>query len=248
MQETIPWTNGSGNIYLTHESGSGNDTVVVSSDINDLDVAREQTLTFRGETGLIQTVIVRQKAKAREVTIGWHPTGYDAKDKSYYSLSSVANGYTDSDSTSCATISLTRGKGAITYLYYEFDTSSIPEDAVIVSVACTVKCYISSTNNTYITTSQVQLFSGANEKGMPTTVANNTTIHNMDTGEWTVEELRNIRLRVYGVRGQISQNTNFYFRFYGATLSVTYMVGGEYYYTSEGEAYVTSDGNYYNCK
>ena len=46
------------------------------------------------------------------------------------------------------------------------------------------------------------------------------------TGSMTLEELRNIRLRVYGVRGNSNQNTNYYFRFYGATLSVTYAIEG----------------------
>ena len=247
MQETIPWTNGSGNIYLTYESGSGNDTVVVSSDVNDLDVAREQELTFTGATGLVRKVTVRQETNATEVSVTWHPTSHD-DDYAYYSASVLENGFTDSNSTTYSTINLTRGSGAETYVYYGFDTSSIPDGATIESVACSVKCYISQTNSNRISTRQVQLFAGSVAKGSATTVSNNTNVQDMNVGTWTLEELRNIRLRVYAMRGSNNSTTNYYFRFYGATLSVTYKVGGKYYITSDGKAYVTSDGNYYNCK
>lgn len=225
MQVVIPWTTGTGNITLTYNTGEGNDTVVVTSDPNNLSQVRSQLVTFTAGA-LAQSVMVYQRGRATPVTERWHPVSYDESDHAYYSLSSVANGYTDSNSTNYATISLTRGKGATTYLYYEFDTSSIPEGATITSVECTVKCYISSTSSSYIATRQVQLFSGTTAKGSPTTVANNTTVHTMTTGSWTLEELRNIRLRVYGVRGNTNQNANYYFRFYGATLSVTYTIEG----------------------
>lgn len=248
MQVTIPWTNGSGNIYLTYESGSGNDTVVVSSDVNDLDVAREQTLTFRGSTGLVRTVTVRQETNAQEVSVTWHPTSYDDEDYSYYNLQSVANGYTDSDSSNYAQIDLTRGSRAETYFYFKFDTSTIPSDATIQSVECSVKCYISTTNNNRVATREVQMSSGTTLKGSSHTVSDSTTAFDMSCGTWTRSELNDCRIKLHAVRGTNQTSGSQYFRFYGATLSVTYKVGGKYYITSDGKAYVTSDDNYYNCK
>ena len=44
---TIPWTTGSGNIYLTFDQATGTQTVSVSSDANPLFVERSQSITFR---------------------------------------------------------------------------------------------------------------------------------------------------------------------------------------------------------
>lgn len=248
MQVTIPWTDGSGNIYLTYESGSGNDTVVVSSDVNDLDVAREQELTFTGATGLVRKVTVRQGTNATEVSATWHPTSYDSGDYSYYSLEDVSNAYADSNSTTYATIHLTIGNNSSTYIFFTFDTSSIPEGAEIVSVSLKAKAYINNVASKRVKTHTMQAYSGSTAKGSATTVTATATEYTMSIGTWTLQDLRNIRIRLYAVRGTQSTTSDYYFRFYGATLSVTYKVGGKYYITSEGDAYVTSDDNYYNCK
>ena len=46
-QITIPWTTGSGNIYLNYNSSEGSQIVSVSSDPNNLFVSRQQNITFR---------------------------------------------------------------------------------------------------------------------------------------------------------------------------------------------------------
>lgn len=247
MLKTIPWNIGSGNIILDY-SGEGNDIVVVSSDVNDLDVAREQTLTFTGSTGLVRTVTVRQETNAIEVSATWHPIGYDESDHSYYSLENVSNAYTDSNSTSYATIHLTRGNNSSTYIFFTFDTSSIPEDAEIISVSLKAKAYINNVASKRVVTHTMQTYSGSTAKGSATVVTDTATEYTMDIGTWTLQELKNIRIRLYAARGTQNTTSDYYFRFYGATLSVTYRVGRKYYITSDGEAYVTSDGNYYNCK
>ena len=43
---TIPWTTGTGNIYLTYTAASGNQTIQVSSDPNTLYSSRQQSITF----------------------------------------------------------------------------------------------------------------------------------------------------------------------------------------------------------
>ena len=61
MTEQIPWNTGDGNITLTY-NGQGNDSVIVASDINNLNVARSQILTFTGG-GITRQVTVRQEAR-----------------------------------------------------------------------------------------------------------------------------------------------------------------------------------------
>ena len=62
------------------------------------------------------------------------PTSYDTINHSWYSVSNMANGYTDSSSTTYATINNARGANAETYAYFTFDTLSIPIYATIESV------------------------------------------------------------------------------------------------------------------
>jgi hypothetical protein len=51
---TIPWHDGPGNIVLTYSSGQGNDTVVVTSDTDCIDHARQQRVTFVVQNGVIR--------------------------------------------------------------------------------------------------------------------------------------------------------------------------------------------------
>lgn len=150
----------------------------------------------------------------------------DTSDYSYSTISSSTNAYNGSSNTTYATINLKTGSGATTYTYWLFDTSSIPEGSTINSVTCTAKCYINSTRSSYITTRQIQMFTGTTAKGSATTVANSTTVLNLNSGTWTLDELRDARVRVYAVRGTSNTSTTYYFRFYGATLNVNYTFEG----------------------
>ena len=171
-----------------------------------------------------------------------HPSGVD-NDHSYASISGQTNAYTDSSSTTYATINLTTGSGATTYIYYTFDFSEIPADATIDSVTCTSKCYISTTNSSRITTRQMQLFSGTTAKGSAATVSNSTTAQSLTEGTWTRSELNDARIRIYAVRGSSNTSTTYYFRFYGATFTVNYSVEGIAYTitASSSESAVTVD-------
>ena len=53
MTITIPWNDGPGNIVLTY-TGQGNDTVVVTSDTDCIDHARQQRVTFVVADGAIR--------------------------------------------------------------------------------------------------------------------------------------------------------------------------------------------------
>lgn len=53
---SIPWNDGDGNIVLTY-TGEGNDTVVVTSDTDNLGKPRQQTVTFVVKDGAIRNTI-----------------------------------------------------------------------------------------------------------------------------------------------------------------------------------------------
>ena len=161
-------------------------------------------------------------------SITLHPTGV-ANDHAYASASNTTNGYTDSSSTTYATINLTTGSGATTYIYFTFDFSNIPVGATINSVSCSAKAYINTTNSSRITTRQIQLYSGTTAKGSASTISNSTSAFTMTAGTWTRDELLNARIRLYGVRGTSNTTSTYYFRFYGATFTVNYSVNGTAY-------------------
>lgn len=161
-------------------------------------------------------------------TITVHPTGV-ADDHAYASVSSITNGYAESSNTNYATINLTTGQNATTYIYFTFDFSSIPAGATINSVSCTAKAYINTTNSSRITTRQIQLYSGTTAKGSASTISNSTNAFTMTAGTWTRNELQNARIRLYGVRGTSNTTSGYYFRFYGATFTVNYSVNGTAY-------------------
>ena len=161
-------------------------------------------------------------------TIDVHPTGI-ADDHSYASISNTSNGYNPSSNTTYATINLTTGSGATTYVYYTFDFSGIPEGATIDSVSCTAKAYINTTNSSRITTRQAQLYSGTTAKGSASTIGNSTTAFSMTEGTWTRAELQNARIRLYVVRGSSNTSSTYYIRFYGATFTVEYSLQGTQY-------------------
>ena len=158
-------------------------------------------------------------------TITAHPTNV-VDDHAYASVTNTTSGYTDASSTTYATINLTTGSGATTYIYFTFDFSDIPAGATIDSVSCSAKAYINTTNSSRITTRQIQLYSGTTAKGSASTISNSTTAFNMTAGSWTRNELQNARIRLYGVRGTSNTTSTYYFRFYGATFTVNYSIDG----------------------
>lgn len=155
---------------------------------------------------------------------------YDSSDYAWYSTSNIENGYNGSDNTSYAQINLTRNANAVTYIYYIFGSfSEIPSGATINSVSCTCKCSINNTTASRVATREARLYSGTTAMGTAYTVANSTTAFSITPGTWTRAELQNARLRLYAVRGTSNTTSSYYFRFYGATLTVSYTYSGTAY-------------------
>lgn len=152
-----------------------------------------------------------------------YPSSYDTVNKSYYSASNISNGYTSASSTSYCTIVLARGEGAETYLYYNFDTSSLPANAIIHRVNCTARYYISNTTSTNVASRNIQMFSNGTAKGSALSMGS-LTGRSFPTVTWTRQELENVSIRVYAKRGTANTKTGYNIRFYGAYLDIYYTV------------------------
>lgn len=109
-------------------------------------------------------------------------------------------------------------------IYYDFSVDGIPNGAIINSVTCQVKGYVS--NASYYPS--VQLYSNTTAKGSATNITSTSTsnVVSLTTGTWTLSELQNARLFIKTVNGSTSGYQSRYFYFYGATLTVNYIVDG----------------------
>lgn len=127
-----------------------------------------------------------------------------------------------SNSTSYVNAYIRTGNSAASNLVYAFDCSSIPAEARITSVTCTAKAYISNTQSNRIATRNIQLYSGTTAKGSAHAISTSTTAFSITCGTWTREELDSCLIRIDIVRGTNNTTTNYYVRFYGATLTISY--------------------------
>lgn len=155
----------------------------------------------------------------KQYTITLYPSSYDTENYSWYSTSSLSNGYASASSTSYAQITCNT-KGAEAYIYYKFDTSQIPDGATIDSVTCSAKLLING-NSTTTPQKKVQMFTGTTEKGTASNVSSSANTYSLDVGSWTLSELRDIRVRPY-MKEASNTTSRYYIRFYGATLTITY--------------------------
>ena len=215
--KTIEWGDGSGdNIYLDSNASEGNQTVMVSSDVN-TGAARTKIITF--STGDVdETLTVNQAAGRQQYTLTLYPSSYDTEHYSWYSSSNISRGYTSVTSTTQAQITCSGNYGEA-YIYYIFDTSSIPDGATIDSVTCSAKLAING-NSTTTPQKKVQMFTGLTAKGSSTNVSSTATTYSLDCGEWTLAEIRDIRIRPYMKEG--STTSRYSISFYGATLTIKY--------------------------
>ena len=146
---------------------------------------------------------------------------------SYYALSNAANGYHASTNTSYASVNLTRGSQAESYMYWEFSLPTIPTGATINSITCNYKARTSTASTSYINTATIQMCSGTTTKGTSKSILSTSTsassFSSTQIGTWTVAELNaGVKLRTYAKRGTSRTTSNYYIYFYGADIEVTY--------------------------
>lgn len=146
-------------------------------------------------------------------------------DSTFSSFTSQNGGYNGTSNTS-SRANIQASTSTEQEAYYNFNTSSIPQDATILSVSCSVRICVS---NTY-SSAGVSLYSGTTAKSNPNTswrrVTTSTVYDLTGIEEFTREEISNVRLRIYGKSGGSGRSIYFY----GADLNVTYEYFGDVYY------------------
>lgn len=131
--------------------------------------------------------------------------------------------------TTYAEWSMVTGSTAYTRVYYGFDTSTLPENAIIQSVTCKVKAQSENDGILKAGNDKIKLFSGTSEiektetSGISTITTDAAVIEIPSVG-WNREELNDVRLYIQGTRGTSDVNTAYYMRLYGAELTISYMV------------------------
>ena len=244
------------NIIINYSLQGYEYTVAASSMLNNLtptptsqDIfqGNDATITISGDSleGAIVTdndidvteLLVQHTATAGSYSPTFIPSSFDSANSSYnsiYNNNNPENGCTEStSSTRCCAYSNTTN-GSTSELWYNFDCSSIPANAIITSVTCQVgaSCYSSGS---YFSTRELQLFVGTTTaKGSAVTVTGNGSTsaqHTVNGGSnWTRNELDNLKIRFRVIRSQTGDAS---FSFFGATLTVNYTIPAEnpYYWT-----------------
>ena len=118
---------------------------------------------------------------------------------------------------------MVRGSQAESYIYWGFDLSEIPDNAVIKSITLVAKARkTGNTNN--VSSNYLAVCNGTTEVGTHSAVTSSTaTQFTLDTGSgWTGASIKNLTIKNYGKRGTSGVNQDYSLDFYGATLTITY--------------------------
>lgn len=130
-----------------------------------------------------------------------------------------------SDNTnSYAEWNIAHGRFTQSRVYYRFDVSSIPMDATINSVNCTVRASRQNARVTEFSTLTLKIVIGTTEESNHATVANDESVnvYDLPSKTYTRDELTNAGIVMHSARGISSPNKDFWVRLYGATLSVDF--------------------------
>ena len=148
-------------------------------------------------------------------------------DHSYYALSNASNGYSGTETSSYASMNLTRGSGASSYMYWEFDVPTIPDGATINSIECEYRARVSNSSTSYIASAAIQMCSGTTTKGSSKSIRTTSTavgsFSSSEMGTWTAAEINaGVKLKTTATRGTSRTSSNYYIYFYGADITITY--------------------------
>ena len=185
----------------------------------------------------VTSSFVRYTAQGGSYTDTFVPSSFDttnsvynttAGDNGVYSTNYINNGLADHNSTTrCALYSRT-GSGTQSYMYYNFDCSSIPQNATITSVSCQFKG--GTQGSSYYSAYTAQLTTGTTTKGTAQNISGSNSSPSTVTisgGSWTRAELDNIKIKFSVTRGSSNTSEDSTWSFYGATLTVQYTVTPE---------------------
>ena len=208
---------------------------VYANDISDI------TVEDNGTDVTSQLVLTQDQAQTSSGT--FIPSSFDSTNSRYdttggdsgngiYSTNVIANGLTDHNSTTRCALYSVQGSGQTSYMYYNFDCSSIPANATITSVNCQFKGGTQGSN--YYSSYTAQLCTGTTTKGTAQSISGSnsspTTVTISGGSNWTRSELDNIKIKFQVTRGSSNTTTQSTWSFFGATLTVNYTVPAESYY------------------
>ena len=133
------------------------------------------------------------------------------------------NGYNlSTNTTTYARIAAAKNKTG--EIYYTFDMSGLPENAVIRSVTCTVRARTSTTTSRYISTYSAEVCDGTTSKGTSVSFLSTTSSAKaLNAGTWDATSIRNLRVKLNLKTGS-SGSIYYYGYFYGATLTIEYEI------------------------
>lgn len=134
------------------------------------------------------------------------------------------------DSSEYAQWYMVKGGSARTKVYYSFDLSVIPANAIITSVICKGKCQSQNDSIFRGGNTTLCLYSGTTEMVRTENQAFGTsaTVVEIPQVSWTREQLTDCRIMIQAARGLVSTNTSYYIRCFGIDLIVTYEVPTSY--------------------
>lgn len=221
----IPWGDGtSDKIYLTRNASEGNQIVSVTSDANGGSVDRTKVVTFSASgTSPVSLTVTQAAKKIVQVTVSADLSSLDDVNSAYLSVDNLQRAFAGSSSGNYASFHWVQGAGAETKVYLNFDFSSIPANATILSVTGSKKVNMTGYQSSRWTSRGVCLVSGDTVKS--TTYAMSSNAASWDetqAGTWTLEEIRKAQLLVYVTRSSSYVSTDYVLQVYGATMTVTY--------------------------
>ena len=217
-------------------------TVSASSDVSGVTVSPSTANILEGNSATIEissdgsTFMVEDNGTdVTDQLVSIPASGSETKaPNSYTNLSSgvtinssypIANAYDTADDSSdyCRLDFSTSTTGYIELL---FDLPDLPSSATLTSVTARARLRVSSTSR--MSSTICRLYAGSTAKGSNVTFATTTaTLYNLTPGTWTVSELSTLRMRIGATSS--SSTSSKYIYIYGADVTVSYTLGGEFY-------------------
>ena len=195
------------------------DTVIVTAE------ADSGNLTWT-DNGVDVTSSVVKTQSATDVLI---PNGNTI---SGFTSSNISNAYTDADSDTSATLTLSGGTTGT--LYLDMSDITIPSGASILSVSCRATLQYGRNGSSSGFTASCQMYAGSTAKGSSTSVVSSggsdvsKTTFNLTVGSWIASEINSARFYLTATNN--ASRTSRYMYVYGVSFSVTYESDG-YFYT-----------------
>ena len=155
-------------------------------------------------------------------TITVYPSSLDDDNSVYDSYENLNNAFDSGSANNYANFHWVKGANAETKVYLNFDLSAIPEGAIIVDVSGKGRINTTGYQSDRWLVRGIYLCSGTTQKSNSMYPTSLTSFS--DSGEWTLEELRDAKICYYITRRTAYATTDYYLYVYGGSLTVTYDV------------------------